>query len=204
MVVADCSQSYFQKPIDCLATIYSPRKFIPVADGGFIKTEYLLESNEADEAESLNRFQYLVNRVIGEPELSRDLYLQAENSLKNISQRAMSNFSRRIIETTNLDYIRRKRRHNFKLYSALNKFNKIKFRLDDQVPLCYPLMLKNGSNMREKLLENRILTPKYWPNIIPSNEFEAALLNEVIHLPIDHRQDRESINRVIDVVMDCI
>lgn len=203
-VIVDCSQAYFQKSFHCLASIYSARKFIPVADGGFIDTTWVLESEAADDNISIDRHQYLLRRVIGEPELSRQLYLQAEDSLKNVNRRSISDFSRKIIETADFEFITTKRRDNFLKLQKLEDINRLGFTLENQVPLCYPLMIEKGHLLREKLTKNRIFTPKYWPNITALNAFEKKLLQDVVYLPIDHRQGDNQINRIIDVVMDHI
>ena len=200
LVIVDSSQSYFHASSDCLATIYSARKFIPVADGGFVSTVRMLATEESDDNTSIDRYQYLMKRAVGEPELSRELYLQAENSLENVNQRKMSAFSRQIIETADLDFIAKKRRDNFLAFNALSSINRLDFTLGDQVPLCYPLMVENGSKLRQMLLSNRVITPKYWPNITPLNDFEMTLLEDGVFLPVDHRLGVEHIMRIVDIV----
>lgn len=199
-VLVDCSQAYFSGAFDCLASFYSPRKFVPVADGGFIHTAVELNGQPADEQASINRFEYLLQRAIGEPEASRALYLRAEESLHEISLREMSCFSRKVIETNDLNFIRNKRIENFKILSELDELNEISINLGQQVPLCYPLMVKKGKILREHLLAQRVFTPKYWPDVYPLNNFETSLLNDTVYLPIDHRcsdEDMWYLSRIV-------
>lgn len=203
-VIVDCSQAYFQKPFDCLASIYSARKFIPVPDGGFVNTNVDLTSEQPDEDASIHRSQYLMKRVVGEPELSRDLYVEAEQSLSEASSRAISAFSEKIIETTDLDYIQHKRKANFDALGSLASINKLQLTHQDQVPLCYPLMIDAGSELREYLKQKRVFTPVYWPNVIPLNDFEKALLKNVVYLPIDHRYGASHMKYLNRVIMDFI
>ena len=201
-VIVDCSQAYFQKPFDCLATIYSPRKFIPVADGGFIQTNTALPHESADERGSMERYTYLLERIDAEPEPSRDLYLQAEEGLTRISLRAMSKFSKNIINMTDRDFIAKKRVENFKILSVLSGINSLNLGPGAQVPLCYPLMVPNGFALREKLKQERIFTPKYWPNVAPMNDFENELLENTVYLPIDHRYGKEEMSRIVELVIN--
>jgi len=203
-VLVDCSQAYFSGPFDCLASFYSPRKFVPVADGGFIHTAVALNGQPADEQASINRFEYLLQRAIGEPEASRALYLSAEESLHEISMRKMSCFSKKVIETSDLNFIRKKRVENFKILSELDVLNEISINRGEQVPLCYPLMVKKGKRLREHLQAQRVFTPKYWPDVDPSNDFEASLLNDTVYLPIDHRYNDEDMWYLTRIVRNFI
>lgn len=203
-VLVDCSQAYFSSAFDCMASFYSPRKFVPVADGGFIHTAVELNGQPADEQASINRFEYLLQRAIGEPEASRALYLRAEESLHEISLREMSCFSKKVIETSDLNFIRNKRVQNFKILSELDELNEIRINRGEQVPLCYPLMVKKGRKLREHLQAQRIFTPKYWPDVNPSNDFENFLLNDTVYLPIDHRYSDEDMRYLTRVVKSFI
>ena len=200
-VIVDCSQAYFQKPFDCLATIYSPRKFIPVADGGFVNTKLALECEASDENASLERYGYLLKRISTEPESSRDAYLRAEDSLKSIALKSMSLFSRSIAASADHAFITSRRSANFKLLSTLASINKLDFPIGNQTPLCYPLMVKNAAELRENLKGKRVFTPKYWPNLIPLSEFERLLVEDTVYLPVDHRYGDEHMLYMVDLIM---
>lgn len=200
-VIVDCSQAYFFDDHQPTSKIYSPRKFLPVADGGFIRTEISLNAAACDDNASIRRYQYLLERIVGEPELSRASYLQAEADLELISDRSISSFTKKICETTDIDFIKCRRRENFKILQGLNSINFLKFDLGDQVPLCYPLMVANGREIREDLLRMRVFTPKYWPSVTPKNDFEKLLLEETIFLPVDHRYTAEQMNFLLNLVV---
>lgn len=197
-VILDCSQAYFYEAPDCLAAIYSPRKFLPVPDGGFIKTHVHLPNDAPDEDASIGRYQYLLQRVVKEVEHSRSLYLQSEDELGAVSIKSMSSFSRAISKTIDLEFIQARRRENYGVLQSLDRINRIRLPLGQQVPLCYPLMISNGEAVRARLIESRIFTPKYWPDVNPVNEFENSLLRDVVYLPIDHRYGKEQMRALID------
>lgn len=200
-VIVDCSQAYFFDDHQQTSKIYSPRKFLPVADGGFVRTEFSLNASAFDNNASIRRYQYLLERTVEQPELSRASYLQAEKDLESINDRSISSFTKKICETTDVDFIRQRRRENFKILQGLDFVNALKFDLGEQVPLCYPLMVANGREIRENLLRIRIFTPKYWPNVTPRNDFEKLLLEETVFLPVDHRYTAEQMNFLLNIVV---
>lgn len=204
-IILDCSQAYFYSGRRYFSEIYSPRKFLPAADGGVLRCDVSpdCEPSESSQA-SIERYQYLLQRVVGEPELSRELYLQAEHDLEAVSSRGMSIFTRRILETTDIDFIRLRRRENFSILEGLKNVNLLSLDLGNQVPLCYPFMFKEGAKVRNKLLDMRIFTPKYWPGVVPMSDFEYSLLNEAVFLPIDHRYDAKRMGELLSLVMDLI
>jgi hypothetical protein len=199
-VVVDNSQAYFQSPFPCLANIYSPRKFLPVPDGGFIETAVTLSQEPADEDASFRRIRSLLKRVGSEPQGSRADYLAAENSLEMLTLRAMSALTRALARATDQELIVRRRRENFRAFADMLGINELGFDLGNQVPLTYPLLLKNGREVRSSLIGKRVFTPTYWPNIDPINEFESLLSNDTVFLPIDHRYDAQDIKYIYDVL----
>jgi hypothetical protein len=196
-VIVDCSQAYFFSDGKNTTKIYSPRKFLPVADGGFIDTITSLDARECDNEASIRRYGYLLKRAVAEPELSRPHYLQAEKELESISNRGISDFTKTICETTDFNFIKNRRRVNFQILSELNSANHLTFELAKQVPLCYPILAENGNKIHEFLLQARIFTPRYWPNIKPLNDFEERLLKNTVFLPIDHRYTAEQMHSLL-------
>jgi hypothetical protein len=197
-VIVDCSQAYFQAPFDCLATIYSPRKFLPVPDGGVVHTSIQLEEHESDEHASIGRYRYLLERATEEPELSRTRYLAAEAQLEEPSFRRMSAFTKKIIEVTDIEFIRHKRSKNWGFLTELDASNKLKFEVDGQIAICYPLMIDNALGLQNELRKRRIFTPLYWPAVQISNTHEKDLVNNTIYLPIDHRYGELHMRMLVD------
>ena len=197
-VIVDCSQAWFQEPFDCLATIFSPRKFLPVPDGGIVNTSLKLDSQESDEAGSLVRYKYLLERVVAEPEASRALYLESEAQLEVPNLRGMSAFTRKLIEVSDQDFIKSRRNCNWEVLSELGAFNELQFDLSEQTPLCYPLMIKGAERLRAALNRERVFTPLYWPGVACKNTHEKAMVNSTIYLPIDHRYGNADMVRLLN------
>lgn len=197
-VVVDCSQAWFQAPFDCLATIYSPRKFLPVPDGGVVHTSLQLDTQETDERSSLERYQYLLERVTGEPEASRQLYLESEAQLEEPSLRGMSSFTRKLIEVADQDFIKARRARNWEALSDLRGVNQLGFELAGQTPICYPLMFEGAGQLRDELRKERVFAPLYWPGVTCTNAHEKALVSNTLYLPIDHRYCEADMARLLD------
>lgn len=60
--VVDNSQAFFESPSDCLGTVYSPRKFFGVPDGGLLHTNSHVELPELADPDSAGWFQHLSYR----------------------------------------------------------------------------------------------------------------------------------------------
>jgi hypothetical protein len=203
-VIVDCSQAFFQPAFDCLATIYSARKFLPVADGGFVTTRMSLPQIPADESAAENRYHYLQDRAHGEPEASRAAYLVAEAELDHASLRAVSAFTRRLAAESDHEGIQQARIENFHSLAELFPWPTFDLRAAGQVPLCYPLPVPDADTVRARLVERRIFTPKYWPDNQPMTDFERQLLVRTVYLPIDHRYNTAHMVYLADVVTDIL
>lgn len=197
-VIVDCSQAWFQVPFDCLATIYSPRKFLPVPDGGVVHTWLNLEEQRPDESGSLERYRYLLERVTGEPEASRERYLESEAQLEMPSLRGMSAFTRKLIEVADLDFIKTRRARNWEALSGLGAASQLGFELAGQTPICYPLMVEGAAQLRDELRKARVFAPLYWPGVTCTNAHEKALVSNTLYLPIDHRYDEADMARLLE------
>jgi len=199
-VIVDCSQAWFQSPFDCLATIYSPRKFLPVPDGGVVNTSLKLVELEPDEAASISRYRYLLERVAAEPEASRALYLQSEAQLDLPSLRGMSAFTRKLIGVADQDFIKARRTCNWEALSELEAINQLQFDLAGQTPVCYPLMIEGAEKLREELRKERVFSPLYWPGVACTNTFEQAMVSSTLYLPIDHRYDEADMHYLLCLI----
>lgn len=200
-VIVDCAQAYFAAYPAAAARIYSPRKFLPVADGGFVATNLELASEPADDQAAIAGYQYLLQRTVAPAETTRDAYLDAEERMNDVSLRAMSGFTGNIIRTLDQEFIKSRRRENFQILDELASLNRLKVRLGEQAPLCYPLMIRNAGKIWQALLRLRIYTPRYWPNVEAWSDFESALLSETLFLPIDHRYDASRMVALRDTVI---
>ncbi|MFN7390707.1 hypothetical protein [Brevundimonas sp.] len=201
-LVVDNAQAYFASSGGALAALYSPRKFLPVPDGGFLETELDVHQGPTDEAASLRHLALFAQRTGRPPEPSREAYLTAEARLGDISERGMSEITRQLIRCADQDRIRTIRQANFdRLAAALGDRNRLALRREDQTPLVYPLIAEASAAVRQALQNERVFCPRYWSGLSPTTAFEAALLEQAIFLPIDHRYGPGDMDRMIDIIL---
>ncbi|MCJ8191967.1 hypothetical protein [Sphingomicrobium aestuariivivum] len=204
-VIVDASQAWFAptRP-GVAATIRSPRKFLPVADGGVLNAEPLPPVEPADERAAHERIRYLLERIGAQPDATREAYLAAEAMLETISDRAMPFQTRAIIDALDKDAIASARRANFTRFEALlGDSNGWRWNLGQQVPLAYPFTI-GRTDLRAHLIRKRLFTPRYWPGITVTEPVERRLLEETVFLPIDERYDEHDIARMADLTLETI
>jgi hypothetical protein len=205
-VVVDNCQAFFSKPRECVATIYSPRKFFGVPDGGLLLTSIEVELPEQRDTGSLMRSAHLVERMAGTPEAGYASYKAAEHSLEQLAPRRMSQLTDAILSTVDLDRARSRRNENFRaLHTELASFNRCALdaaRIDG--PLCYPLLI-DAPGLREHLIASRVFVATYWPDVrdrVESTAAEATLVDQVMPLPCDQRYGAAEMVRVAQACLD--
>ena len=201
-VIVDSAQALFSQPCEGAATIYSPRKFFGLPDGGllWIPTP-LAEPAERDES-SAERCQHLIGRLAGEPERFREAFLRAEAALDGAPPRSMSILTQRLLEAADFDGAARARQHNFtRLKAALPLAVQIDIDASS-APLCFPMRCTDANELRKKLAAQRIYCPTYWPGLATDlSDTERALVEDTVHLPCDQRCGDDDIDRLISLAL---
>lgn len=206
-VVVDNSQAFFSKPFDCLGTLYSPRKFIGVPDGGILHTrlaitpEVLTEQNDID---SLNRSLYLTKRLALGAEAGYADYQSAERTLECTKPQSMSNLTKQILSSVDLDAIATRRRINYSFFSEnIARLNKKHIPLSsDAVPLCYPFTTDNKI-IRNELIKEKVFLATYWPDVrsrVSVDSVEMSFVENTLPIPIDQRNSLELLERVVSLL----
>ncbi len=199
-VVIDCSQAFYSAPYDCLATIYSPRKFFGIPDGGLLVTSRSVSLPEGQDNGSVDRMQHLIHRLASPPESGYESYKQAENSLQEIEPKRMSALTEHLLGAIDYSSIKRQRQENFwYLHKHLGKTNQLDFAKIDATPLCYPYIPTKQVN-KELLLKNRIYTATYWPDVLQRTDPQSIEANFVHHLtaiPCDQRYTALDLDSII-------
>ena len=197
-VVMDFSQAFFTKPQNCLATIYSPRKFFGLPDGGLLFSQLAIDLPEAIDEGSENRTRHLIARLGGAVELGYVDYKLAEATLNELEPKRMSQLTERIFGAIDFDAVRARRNENYNtLHANLSQRNGLKIDLKDvNGPMCYPY-LSDSLLPRAALLADRIFIPTYWPDILSRADiprFEGDLVNKIHALPCDQRYDKNDMS----------
>lgn len=197
-VIVDNVQAFFQKPIDGVDTIYSCRKFFGVPDGAYLSTDCLLQEGPAIDI-SMDRMKHVLGRFEGKT--ATDYYLEFkrnDETFKNLPLRAMSKLTHNILGAIDYERVRLIREDNYALLNeCLGKKNKLKIYYPIG-PYAYPLMVKNGDNLRKYLQNKKIYVAKLWPNMITNTEAELA--NNIIPLPCDQRYSLKHMEFIVDQI----
>ena len=67
----------------------------------------------------------------------------------------------------------------------------------------YPLLIKNGTEIKRKLVEKKIYIPMFWKNVIGTVEgesFENYLIYNLLPIPIDHRYGTEDMQFIVQEI----
>ena len=202
-VVLDYSQSFYAAPRECLANIYSPRKFFGVPDGGLLITNLLIAIPSEIESGSVVRSTHLLKRLAVSAESGYADYQQAELSLVEFEPHQMSSLTRRILNSVDFEAVRTRRNNNFHfLHKRLGKINKLLIDpLSINGPLCYPFFIAKAG-IRQRLIRERIFVATYWPDVldrVDDSSCEASLVKNIIPLPCDQRYGKEEMKKIIDI-----
>lgn len=201
-IVFDHSQAFFSKPLDCLATLYSPRKFFGIPDGGLLITEVPIDAPlEIDEG-SFQRTTHLLKRLAGPPEPGYADYQASEETLEDFLPKRISSLTERLLQSIDMDTVRSRRNENFSLmHRELGSNNGLNFDLNTiDGPLCYPFLGKSTS-LRYSLLQERVFVATYWPDVIvraSENSTERKFIKHLLPLPCDQRYRKNDLIKIID------
>jgi len=107
-LIVDNTQAFFEKPLKDVDTIYSPRKFFGVSDGGYLSTNKFLKE-DLEEDESYDNAIQLLGRIDKNASSFYDDYQKAEQRLINQSIKKMSKLTQNILSSIDYqDVIKRK------------------------------------------------------------------------------------------------
>lgn len=204
--VIDASQAFYYAQHANEHVIYSPRKFFGVPDGGYLVTDRQLNEEIPDDV-SYTRMSHLLKRVDMGPEQAYDDFKHNDASLEMQPIKGMSNLTRSLLESAPYEKAKIARRHNYgTLHAAIGSMNELNCLLgSDSVPLIYPFMTKDAEKIRKQLIERRIFSATYWPNVFTwcdESELEYALARDIVTLPIDQRYDERDMNTILEVLYE--
>ena len=206
-VIVDNSQAFYSKPLNSAFSIYSPRKFFGVPDGGIVYGKInKLYNFPKDESSYTSQFLFerhevgcqnsYHNRTINEKRLDEADILE------------MSKLSEKILLQLDYERIKHKRIANFlyahQLLGIYNDFDVMKFFDSTCVPMVYPLLIFNETLMNV-LKEKQIYTGRWWAHVIKNNMIseqmvEFKMSKFMLPLPIDQRYDFEDINFYVNEI----
>lgn len=201
-IVIDHSQALFSPPRDCRATLYSPRKFFGIPDGGYLITDSVVPTPAEQDTGSVERLQPLVVRLDRGPEAGYEGIRAARATLRGQPPRRMSSLTQHML--AHIDYpsaVERRLRNYERYHRLLGAENAFMLPANPaHAPLCYPFWT-GRSDLHEALAARRIFVARYWPNTRgatgTSDDIEYRLSKECLALPCDQRYGDDELDRVV-------
>lgn len=201
-LVIDNAQSFYQ-PHCGLASIYSPRKFFGLPDGGLVICDKKL-NDEFETAVSYDLCSHLLKRIDLGAQAGYIDFQKNDDALINRPVQKMSNLTVTLMGNIDYNSVRQQRLKNFAfLHATLKDKNELNIDLtDDDVPMVYPFKTKD-KDLRVKLIQNKIFVAKYWPaeeNGCMKSAAAQTLADTITALPIDQRYDESDMQRILEVI----
>ncbi|QII82421.1 hypothetical protein [Jeotgalibaca arthritidis] len=202
-IIIDNTQSFFQKPVQGIDTIYSLRKYFGIPDGAYLSTDKILEE-KLEEEKSGHRMNHILGRFEGEASTYYNDFRRNDESFKTLPLKKVSRISRNILGAIDYEAVRLRRNKNFQfLNEILSASNHLNISVPEG-PFAYPYYAENGIEIRKKLARKKIYIPTLWPNVLQdknekSIEYDYAA--NILPLPCDQRyglEDMECIVREIN------
>ena len=207
-VIIDNCQAFFCEPIEEVLNAYSCRKFIGVADGAYVigkgadhfVEEYPQCYSSDTAAFLLKRIEYGCEGKGYEARTINEERVDTEDIMK------MSALTRAMLDGTNYENIKAKRRENFdmacELFSDINLLEPKRYYDDETVPMVYPLVVEDDG-LLQKLLAAKHFQGHWWHYIteeLPENTFEHWMSRFMIPITIDQRYGEEDLRYIRSVI----
>ena len=191
-LIMDEAQNYFVEPVEEIDTIYTCRKFFGVADGAILYTNVKL-NGELPTDESFERMRFLLGRFERTASEFYSEYVANNEFFINEPIKRMSKLTKNLLHGLDYEFICKRRTQNFEqLHDAFKDINKLTLKVP-RGAFAYPLMIENGSEIRSRLIEQKIYVPQLWPDI-PEGCREHDWANNILPLPVDQRYDGNDMN----------
>lgn len=202
-LILDCSQAFFFEPLPTGHTFYSPRKFFGLPDGGCLYSDAELDE-ELPIDMSYNRFMHLIKRIDEGAEAGYEDFKKDDKDLEGQPIKQMSNLTKALLGNIDFEAAKKVRSENFALlHESLKASNKLTINQDSiSVAMCYPYLTDN-TDLRQKLIAQKIFVATYWPNVLEScsdDELEYKLTTNILPLPLDQRYGADEMKRILEVM----
>ena len=116
----------------------------------------------------------------------------------------MSNATKAILSLVDYKSVKEKRTENFReLNKELNQYNEIKKLEHITGAYMYPLLIKNGKNVRKYLQDHKIYISLLWPNVIETeaeDSYEYYLAQNILPIPCDQRYDSDDMRYIATMI----
>lgn len=201
-LIIDNAQAFFEKPIKGIDTIYSARKFFGVADGAYLYTRNIIDTDFEYDV-SYHRMQHLLLRSDLGAEAGYAEFVKNENLLVDNPISLMSVLTEKLLCSIDYKTIKDIRCENYDyLEFSLKKSNSISImRRSDAIPMVYPY-LTDVLGLRKILIAQHIYVAKYWPNVKDNEGFayESYISENLIPLPCSQGYTTNDLKEIIKII----
>lgn len=204
-LIVDNAQAWFAQPIKGVNTIYSPRKYVGVPDGGVAYCTKYIDEKLLEQDVSFERCSHLLKRMELDPSEGYADFKSNSKKLSGQPVKQMSRLTRKMLSSIGFEDVKNRRRKNFEyLQEHLGCANRFEIPFIDSIasPMIYPYLTDDPS-LRQKLSENKIFVATYWPNVkewTSRGMLEYELMDKLIPLPVDQRYGIEEMNTIISII----
>lgn len=207
--IIDNCQGFFCSPIENALNIYSCRKFVGVPDGSYVigkdagrfVDEYPQCYSSDTAAFLLTRIEYGCEGKGYEARSINEHRIDTEECMK------MSKLTHAILDGTDYELIKQKRRDNFaymhSLLKSINKINPMLYYDDKTIPMVYPLVVEDD-DLIQRLFRAKHFQGHWWSYICdeqPEYSFEHWISRYVIPVTIDQRYGKDELDYLANVIL---
>lgn len=204
-IIIDNVLAFFSKPIVGFDCFYSPRKFIGVPDGGYLYPDRAMyKPIKLTRDISYKRSKHLLKRIDVSPEDGYKDFIDSNEDLCFVGPKRMSKLTETVLRSIDYTDVIKTRKRNFAfLHKSLERINELDFSdvdFETAVPIIYPLFLPKETDLREKLINEKIYVAQYWPNVrdwTNEDSREHTFTQKLIALPIDQRYVLSDMRRIV-------
>lgn len=208
-VIVDESQNFFVGQRLGLDTLYTCRKWFGVSDGAYLYTAHSDQlSTHIPQAKSAQSMGYLLGRFESS---AFDYFMDSRANNKRFGDeplQTMSALTANILCGIDYGHVKVTRNENYDVVSeALSGINQLRKLRRPGVPFMYPLLVNEAQRIREYAAKRFIYIPTLWPNVIEDSSAGKVARRysaNILPLPVDQRYDRQDMQRMIEVVRECI
>ena len=205
-LIVDNSQAFYENPLDNVDTFYSPRKFFGLPDGGFASC-YTRQEMKLDRDNSYERMSHLLIRIDKGAESGYEQFKANDKKLDNLSIKKMSRLTDHLMRNISFETIKKRRKHNFlQMHEYLHTQNELTTVIENsdyKAPMIYPYLKEGNQELRKKLIENKIYTAIYWPNVlewVDKDSVEFMMTRKMLPLPIDQRYKSYELKIIVKLI----
>ncbi len=202
-LIIDNSQSFFSKFDKNIFSIYSPRKFFGVSDGGYLVGD--IKKIPLKKDYSISRLEHLFGRIECGAKDYYKIFNENDNGLINQPILEMSDITKAILRTIDYEIVKSIRNQNFQyLHNNLKNINELYIDIENiNGAMVYPFLL--NKNIKNTLVSNNIYVATYWSDVlditnVPKNE--TYLTRNIIPLPIDQRYTLKDMDTILEIIRE--